>query len=812
MRRLGVLIVVLMLGLSMLPPGSRSTAQCPVQPGYAPEISAAFVPGQLLVRFRPAFARQRAEQLLEIEGVRHLRRIEALDTEVLQLPPWLSVSEAMERLLQYREVEVAEPNYVLQVAQVDDPGLSNQWAPQQIEAPAAWALTPGDPATIIAIADTGIDTMHSELAPNIWTNPGEIAANGLDDDGNGYIDDVHGWDFANGDPEPLDDHFHGTHVAGIVAAADNDNPEGLVGICPYCTLMAVKVLDANGSAPLDVVANGMIYAADNGARVINLSLGSSLPAATLESAVDYAWNHGAVVVAAAGNNGAEIAFYPAAFANAVGVASTSMQDYRSCFSNYGSDLVSVAAPGELIYSTVPRDASGNEGYATHSGTSMASPHVSGLVGLLFSQDPARTNAEVRALLESTAEDLGPAGGDPFFGAGRINARRALTADTSPTPLPGGLFATSPIASAYANARKLVRDAGGDLHLVWHRQDGDQYQVVSATSTDGGLTWSAPQVVFSSADETYQPALALDGTHLDLVFSSLQGAAHYRVWFSRRALGGDTWMEPRPVTDGSYDAVRPALFFDRGSDRLHLVAGSLDNAPYVAYARSDDAGATWSQVSQVNVSTGGAENSRYAAVHAYGDHIYLAGRTVELVLGLLPRYRVFTARSTDGGRTWGDLTILAEHVGFLSGAYGVSLAGMGDRLYVGYEHAGAVHFRHSQDGVVWTEASNLGSGHWPSVTQASDGQGWILWESEGSLLLRHYTGEAWAPAETVLQGSSLSMGYYPNLKLGASGERLEWVFTHCSGSPFRLVVDGRPVPPGPTPPVSIYLPIVLNQKP
>ncbi|MEJ2732851.1 MAG: S8 family serine peptidase [Anaerolineae bacterium] len=733
MRRIGVLIVVLVVGLSILPPGSQSTAQCLVQPDYAAEVSAAFVPGQLLVRFRPAVTQQRAEQLVEIEGIRHLRRIEALDTEVLQLPPWLSVSEAMERLLQYHEIEIAEPNYILQMAQVDDPGLGNQWAPQQIEAPAAWALTPGDPDTIIAIADTGIDYMHSELAPNIWTNPGEIAANGLDDDGNGYVDDVHGWDFANDDPEPLDDHFHGTHVAGIAAAADNDNPEGLVGICPGCTVMAVKVLDANGAAPLDVVANGMIYATDNGAKVINLSLGSSLPAATLESAVDYAWDHGVVVVAAAGNNGTELAFYPAAFPNAVGVASTNMQDYRSCFSNYGSDLVSVAAPGELIYSTVPRDASGNEGYATHSGTSMASPHVSGLVGLLFSQDPARTNAEVRALLESTAEDLGPAGGDPFFGSGRIN----------------------------------------------------------------------------SADETYQPALALDGTHLHLAFSSLQGAAHYRVWFSRRALDGGPWIEPQPLTDGSYDAVRPALFVDPGNDRLHLVAGSFDNAPYVAYARSEDAGATWSQASQVYVSTGGAENSRYAAVHAHGDHVYLAGRTVELVFGLFPRLRVFTVRSTDGGSTWGDLTILAEHIGFLSGAYGVSLAGVGDRLYLGYEHAGTIYFRHSQDGVAWTEASNLGSGHWPSVTQARDGRGGSSGRARAACCSATTWG-AWAPAETVLQGSSLNVGYYPNLELGASGERLEWVFTHCSGSPFRLVVDGRPVTPGP-PPVSIYLPIILNQK-
>jgi len=799
MRRVAVLIVLLTLGLSMLP-GWQASAQCPGEPGCAPEPSAAFVPDQVLVRFRPPISQWRTEQLLAVEGVQHVRRIEGIAADVLQLPEGLSVPEAVERFLQHPEVEYAEPNYILHLAQVDDPGLSNQWAPQKVEAPAAWALTVGDPATIIAVADTGIDYAHSELAPNIWANPGEIPGNGLDDDENGYVDDVYGWDFTNGDAEPQDDHFHGTHVAGIVAAAANDNPEGLVGICPACTLMAVKVLDANGSAPLDVVANGMVYAADNGARVINLSLGGMVPAATLKTAVDYAWERGAVVVAAAGNNGAEILFYPAAFANVVGVASSNAQDYRSCFSNYGEDLVAVTAPGELIYSTVPRDELGRDGYGTYSGTSMAAPHVSGLVGLLFSQDPARTNAEVRALLESTAEDLGPSGTDIFFGAGRINARRALTADNSPTPPPPSLFTTSPIASAYANARKLVRDPSGGLHLAWHRQDGGQYQVVHATSTDDGLTWSSPQVIFASAEETYQPALALDSGYLYVAFASLQGSSLHRVWFSRRPLEGGAWTEAVPLTAGTYNAVRPGLFAEPGNDRLHLVSGSLDDAPYVYYSASGDRGATWDPVKQVYVSTGGAEHSRYAAVHAHGDHVYLTGRTVELLwLGLLPRYRVFAVRSTDGGSTWGDLTVLAEHDGWVSGAYGVSLAGVGNQLYLGYEHAGAVYFRRSQDGVTWTEASNLGGGHWPSVTQAGDGQGWMLWESEGSLLLRHYSDAAWESAEMVLEASGLSKGSYANLKLGTGGGRVEWVFTHCSGSPFRLIVDGRTVAPGPMAP-------------
>jgi thermitase len=143
-------------------------------------------------------------------------------------------------------------------------------------------------------------------------------------------------------------------VAGTAAAAATDNSAGMVGICPRCRLMPVKVMDASGSGSLDQVANGITYAADNGARVINLSLGGGAGTATLQSAVDYAWNRGLVVVAAAGNNGTDSRLYPAAYPNVIAVASSERNDYHSCFSNFGTDYVSIAAPGEAIYSTTPR--------------------------------------------------------------------------------------------------------------------------------------------------------------------------------------------------------------------------------------------------------------------------------------------------------------------------------------------------------------------------------------------------------------------------------------------------------------------------
>ncbi len=748
-----------------------------------------FVPDQLLVHFRPWAAAQRVDELLAGRGLARIKRIERLNVDVLQLPPGLSVERAVEIFNRLPEVEFAEPNYILRILQVTDPGLANQWAPQQIDAPDAWLSTQGDPAVVIAIVDTGVDYRHTELSPNMWTND-DVPGNGLDDDGNGYVDDFYGWDFANTDGDPLDDHFHGTHVAGIAAAAANANPAGLVGICPRCRLMAVKVLSANGSGTLDAVANGITYAADNGARVINMSLGGPTGSATLESAVNYAWNRGLVVVAAAGNNGDSAPFYPAAYSNAMAIASTNASDYRSCFSNFAS-YMSVAAPGESIYSTTLVDANGQDTYGTFSGTSMATPHAAGLAGLLFSQDLTRSNAQVRSLIESTAEDLGPTGRDAYFGYGRINAYRAVQGDTTPTVPPAGLFSDDLTATGYAHARKLAREANGTLHLVWYGKDNGQYRVLYATSSDNGTSWSSPQVVFASSAETFHPALAVDEVYVYVAFPSKDGAPVYRVFFARKPLTGGEWSSPVALLGNPYHAVRPDLYVDPSNGRLHLVASSFDDAQYVYYTSSGDGGATWGPIQQVNMASTGGQRTRYAVVHANGTHVYIAARTVEFTFfGLVPRYRVVTIRSLDDGNSWNSLTELAIHDGLYTGEYGVSLAGVGDRLYLVYEHAGAIYFRRSDGGASWSGAEDLGAGGWPSLAQGDDGQAWLVWESGGSLMFRRYTGSSWDLLETVLPGSGRSKGYYPNLKRGASAGLVEWAATNCSGAPYRLMYGSR----------------------
>jgi thermitase len=225
---------------------------------------------------------------------------------------------------------------------------------------------------------------------------------------------VRGYDYVDNDWDPYDGNGHGTHAAGIAAAITN-NTRGIAGMAPDAKIYAVRVLDDSGSGTLQNVANGIIHAADNGADVISLSLGSPNDSITLKEAVDYAWNKGVVVVAAAGNDGSSQPAYPAYYSNAIAVAATDSDESKASFSNYGS-WVDVAAPGVNIYSTYT-----DSSYASLSGTSMATPHVAGLAGLLDAQ--GRSASEIRATIENTADPISGTG--TYWSKGRINAYRAV---------------------------------------------------------------------------------------------------------------------------------------------------------------------------------------------------------------------------------------------------------------------------------------------------------------------------------------------------------------------------------------------------
>ncbi len=274
---------------------------------------------------------------------------------------------------------------------------SSQWGLSKIRAPEAWALSRGT-GVLIAVLDTGTDYSHPDLSGKVRID----------------IDR----DYINGDKDAMDDNGHGTHVAGIAAAATN-NSQGVAGLGWEATILPLKVMAANGSGTTDQLIPAIYYAADQGAKVVNMSLGGagSCPE-DLRVAVDYAYSRGVLLVAAAGNNGANVSIFPANCTHVLGVAATTLSDTRASFSNYGAH-VSVAAPGTSIYSTLPG------GYGYMQGTSMATPFVAGLAALVYARFPSYTPDQVASAILDNAQDLGTTGWDPYYGCGRIDAFRSL---------------------------------------------------------------------------------------------------------------------------------------------------------------------------------------------------------------------------------------------------------------------------------------------------------------------------------------------------------------------------------------------------
>jgi subtilisin family serine protease len=277
-------------------------------------------------------------------------------------------------------------------------GGANDWNLNAINAPEVWARGYTGSGVVVAVIDTGVDYTHTELVNNMWVNSGEIAGNGRDDDGNGYVDDYRGWDFASNDNNPLDQNGHGTHVAGTVAAARNG--VGSTGVAYGARIMPVQVLTAAGWGTYEAVAAGIRYAVNNGADIINLSLGGGY-SSVVASALSYANQMGVFVVAAAGNSAASAPGYPARhsaeMSNVLSVGAHTSSSTFSSFSNYvgTSGAVQIDAPGSGVYSTVP-----GYGYAIYSGTSMASPHVAGVAALALSANRNLTPSQLRQVLVS----------------------------------------------------------------------------------------------------------------------------------------------------------------------------------------------------------------------------------------------------------------------------------------------------------------------------------------------------------------------------------------------------------------------------
>ncbi|WP_332307812.1 S8 family peptidase [Pontibacillus chungwhensis] len=353
----------------------------------------AFVKGEVLVQFKKDTPGKAKDQLLKGMGATEIPDTDAVKSEFKVLKVG-NVEAVVKALNKNPMVEYAEPNYLFEATWTpnDTYYAGYQYGPQNTDTEAAWNITKGSSSQEIAIIDSGVDYNHPDLNDKT----------------------IRGYDFVDNDYYPMDLNDHGTHVAGT-AAAETNNSAGVAGMAPNTSILAVRALNANGNGSLADIADAITYSADSGAEVINLSLGCDCSTTTLKNAVNYAWNSGSVLVAAAGNDGVSTTFEPASYSNVIAVGAVDRYNRVASFSNYGT-WVDVTAPGVSIASSVP-----NSGYAYMSGTSMASPHVAGLAALLASQ--GRSNAEIRQAIEVTADPISGTG--TYFEHGVINSLDAV---------------------------------------------------------------------------------------------------------------------------------------------------------------------------------------------------------------------------------------------------------------------------------------------------------------------------------------------------------------------------------------------------
>lgn len=477
-------------------------------------------PSHILVRFRPeAFAEGSTDVIAgnpivpgseigpDLSFVSGLHRMDLADG--------VSIEDALAAYRANPLVLYAEPDYRVQLLLTpNDPQFGSLWglsntgqtggtAGADISAPAAWETTTGS-NLVVAVIDTGVDYTHPDLAANVWVNAGEVAGNGVDDDHNGYVDDVHGYDFVNRDGNPLDDHNHGTHVAGTIGAVGN-NGIGVAGVNWNIKIMALKFLDAGGGGNLSDAIAAINYAVANGATISNNSWGFnggfSQP---LYDAIRSAQSAGHLFVAAAGNGNAfgigqdndQTAFYPASFDlnNIIAVAATDPNDNRAIFSNYGATSVDLAAPGVDILSTTR-----NNTYSTFSGTSMAAPHVTGVAALVRGLHPDWPYSQVISHMLAATDPIAALQGITTSG-GRLNAARAV----QPPPVID-LSWTGGGITGPATANSWTPFTLGRTYLISGANASANFSISYYASTDSALSAGdvllGSETITSAADKT-----------------------------------------------------------------------------------------------------------------------------------------------------------------------------------------------------------------------------------------------------------------------------------------------------------------------
>jgi subtilisin family serine protease len=455
--RTRILLLTFLIALLLLP-AATSLADTITKPHKIDE---------LIIKFKDNAPQAQKDAILadlSATQVKHFKKIKA-DHKKIQ---GLSVGNAIGRYKNHPAIEFIEPNYILEAVDIPtDPRFAELWGMYNtgqtggtpgadIDATIAWDVFTGSQDVIVGVIDTGVDYNHPDLAANIWTNPGEIPDNGIDDDNNGFIDDIHGWDFINNDNDPMDDNGHGTHCSGTIGAISG-NGIGVVGVSPNVSIMALKFLSSGGSGSSADAIDCLEYATMMGANLTSNSWGGGGSSEAMRLAIADAGANNSLFVAAAGNSSSNNdvnPHYPSSYDldNLVAVASTDHNDDLSSFSSYGATSVDIAAPGSSILSTLP----GNS-YGLLSGTSMATPHVSGALALIYGRFPAIDALDAKALLLNFADPLTDLDGVVLSGA-RLNAFWPIA---EPDSIPPGQITDLAVVTEGSNWLDVQWTAVGD---------------------------------------------------------------------------------------------------------------------------------------------------------------------------------------------------------------------------------------------------------------------------------------------------------------------------------------------------------------
>lgn len=502
----------------------------------APQADA--VPGEFIVRLKPNVVSMSSTQLSNALGAYVKSSIPSQHIVVVKRPMFETTYSAVKTLAQNDLVDVVEPNYIYKASRTpDDPMLGQLWglknigqkdssgkvgvAGVDVGMEQAWDIETGSDKMLVAVIDTGIDFNHPDLKDNLWTNLAELNGKaGVDDDNNGVIDDIHGFNAITGDGNAQDDQGHGSHCSGTIGAKGNDG-KGIVGVNWNVKIMAVKFLDKNGSGTLENALKAIDYATKMGAKVMSNSWGGGGFSQTLLDSIKRSNDAGALFLAAAGNdsnNNDSNPSYPASYdvANIISVAAIDNQGNKASFSNYGKRTVHLGAPGVNVYSST------GGAYDSWSGTSMATPHVSGVAALVWAHEPNLTAIELKQRLLATARPIAGLKGKTKTG-GLVNAYLALT-NTMPQPdlndpanwrtQPASLASASPYAKNTNEVYELKFDGIKEFSLYFEKFDTEaNYDTVQLIDSTGAVI----QTLSGNNDDSFSAPIT--GGYVKIVFKS-----------------------------------------------------------------------------------------------------------------------------------------------------------------------------------------------------------------------------------------------------------------------------------------------------